>query len=169
MFLAVPCFKCLHYFGFCGAKIDNGNKESCSEGATLFRYLSAEVKFLCSEDSHFWQATLGFFGLPNDPPDVINGLINNLITLLCAILVTRYFSPLISGLEYPWTYYYALCGRALRTAIHYWDELILLASQSALAVRIHLCCMLICINGRFCALHLGNPIKIGCRKSGLTL
>lgn len=37
-----------------------------------------------------WQATLGFFALPNDPGDVVNPLIDNLITLLCAILLTRY-------------------------------------------------------------------------------
>lgn len=50
---------------------------------------------------HFWQATLGFFGLANDPPDVINGLIHNLITLLCAILVTRYlFLQKLLGLNF---------------------------------------------------------------------
>lgn len=38
----------------------------------------------------FLQATLGFFALPNEPSDVVNPLIDNLITLLCAILVTRY-------------------------------------------------------------------------------
>lgn len=40
--------------------------------------------------SIFVQATLGFFALPNEPSDVVNPLIDNLITLLCAILVTRY-------------------------------------------------------------------------------
>ncbi|KAL6579026.1 hypothetical protein OROMI_009242 [Orobanche minor] len=30
---------------------------------------------LCDSSEHSWQATLGFFGLPDDPSDVINGLI----------------------------------------------------------------------------------------------
>lgn len=55
----------------------------------------------------FWQATLGFFALPNDPIDVVNPLIDNLITLLCAILLTRYswtgrymFSELLFWIAY---------------------------------------------------------------------
>ena len=32
LFYTVPCFECLHNFGFCGAKINNWNKEPCSEG-----------------------------------------------------------------------------------------------------------------------------------------
>ncbi|XP_020263565.1 protein SHOOT GRAVITROPISM 6 isoform X2 [Asparagus officinalis] len=34
------------------------------------------------------KATLGFFALPNDPSDIVEPLIKNLITLLCAILLT---------------------------------------------------------------------------------
>ncbi|XP_076947107.1 protein SHOOT GRAVITROPISM 6-like isoform X1 [Bidens hawaiensis] len=34
------------------------------------------------------KATLGFFALPNEPADAVNPLIHNLITLLCAILLT---------------------------------------------------------------------------------
>lgn len=34
------------------------------------------------------KATLGFFALPNDPAGAVNPLIDNLITLLCAILLT---------------------------------------------------------------------------------
>ncbi|KAM3689300.1 hypothetical protein ACB098_09G036500 [Castanea mollissima] len=40
--------------------------------------------------NHLMKATLGFFALPNDSVDVVNPLIDNLITLLCAILLTRY-------------------------------------------------------------------------------
>ncbi|XP_051152364.1 protein SHOOT GRAVITROPISM 6 isoform X3 [Andrographis paniculata] len=50
--------------------------------------VSVEPKLTMETRNHVLKATLGFFGLPNDPPDVIGGLINNLITLLCAILVT---------------------------------------------------------------------------------
>ncbi|KAH6807399.1 ARM repeat superfamily protein, partial [Perilla frutescens var. frutescens] len=50
--------------------------------------VSVEPKLTIETRNHVLKATLGFFGLPNDPPDVINGLIHNLITLLCAILVT---------------------------------------------------------------------------------
>ncbi|GJU56665.1 protein shoot gravitropism 6 isoform X1 [Tanacetum coccineum] len=37
------------------------------------------------------KATLGFFALPSDPAGAVNPLIDNLITLLCAILLTRVF------------------------------------------------------------------------------
>ncbi|KAK4392143.1 protein SHOOT GRAVITROPISM 6 [Sesamum angolense] len=50
--------------------------------------VSVEPKLTTETRNLVLKATLGFFGLPNDPPDVINGLIHNLITLLCAILVT---------------------------------------------------------------------------------
>ncbi|KAK6126237.1 hypothetical protein DH2020_040009 [Rehmannia glutinosa] len=50
--------------------------------------VSVEPKLTIEMRNHVLKATLGFFGLPNDPPDVLNGLIHNLITLLCAILVT---------------------------------------------------------------------------------
>ncbi|KAK6152353.1 hypothetical protein DH2020_014988 [Rehmannia glutinosa] len=50
--------------------------------------VSVEPKLTIETRNHVLKATLGFFGLPNDPPDVLNGLIHNLITLLCAILVT---------------------------------------------------------------------------------
>lgn len=46
--------------------------------------------FLGNESLTNLQATLGFFALPNDPLEVVNPLIDNLITLLCAILLTRY-------------------------------------------------------------------------------
>ncbi|KAL8508732.1 hypothetical protein ACS0TY_016088 [Phlomoides rotata] len=50
--------------------------------------VSVEPKLTTDTRNLVLKATLGFFGLPNDPPDVIDGLIHNLITLLCAILVT---------------------------------------------------------------------------------
>ncbi|KAL6585414.1 Protein SHOOT GRAVITROPISM 6 [Orobanche minor] len=50
--------------------------------------VSVDPKLTTETRNLVLKATLGFFGLPNDPPDVMNGLINNLITLLCAILVT---------------------------------------------------------------------------------
>lgn len=37
-----------------------------------------------------FQATLGFFTLASEPVEVVNPLIDNLITLLCTILLTRY-------------------------------------------------------------------------------
>ncbi|KAL3532002.1 hypothetical protein ACH5RR_005523 [Cinchona calisaya] len=50
--------------------------------------VSVEPKLTTETRNLVLKATLGFFGLPNDPSDVINPLIDNLITLLCAILVT---------------------------------------------------------------------------------
>ncbi|KAK8553862.1 hypothetical protein V6N12_030844 [Hibiscus sabdariffa] len=47
-----------------------------------------EPKLTIETRNHVMKATLGFFALPNDPIDVINPLIDNLITLLCAILLT---------------------------------------------------------------------------------
>lgn len=62
---------------------------------TEFILFSPFIVYLMNDDytislSIFLQATLGFFALPNEPSDVVNPLIDNLITLLCAILVTRY-------------------------------------------------------------------------------
>ncbi|KAG6403788.1 hypothetical protein SASPL_136020 [Salvia splendens] len=56
--------------------------------------VSVEPKLTIETRNHVLKATLGFFGLPDDPPDVINGLIQNLTTLLCAILVTSYLCML---------------------------------------------------------------------------
>ncbi|XVF07807.1 hypothetical protein REPUB_Repub06bG0171700 [Reevesia pubescens] len=50
--------------------------------------VSVEPKLTIETRNHVMKATLGFFALPNDPIDVINPLIDNLITLLCAILLT---------------------------------------------------------------------------------
>ncbi|XP_071908328.1 protein SHOOT GRAVITROPISM 6-like isoform X4 [Coffea arabica] len=50
--------------------------------------VSVEPKLTTETRNLVLKATLGFFGLPNDPSDVVNPLIDNLITLLCTILVT---------------------------------------------------------------------------------
>ncbi|PSS04621.1 Protein SHOOT GRAVITROPISM like [Actinidia chinensis var. chinensis] len=50
--------------------------------------VSVEPKLTIETRDHVMKATLGFFALPNDPADVINPLVDNLITLLCAILLT---------------------------------------------------------------------------------
>ncbi|KAJ8754145.1 hypothetical protein K2173_002044 [Erythroxylum novogranatense] len=50
--------------------------------------VSVEPKLMIETGNHIMKATLGFFALPNDPEDVVNPLIHNLITLLCAILLT---------------------------------------------------------------------------------
>ncbi|KAH6755393.1 ARM repeat superfamily protein [Perilla frutescens var. hirtella] len=63
-------------------------KTQCLALSACTTLVSVEPKLTIETRNHVLKATLGFFGLPNDPPDVINGLIHNLITLLCAILVT---------------------------------------------------------------------------------
>ncbi|CAL5387693.1 unnamed protein product [Camellia sinensis] len=50
--------------------------------------VSVEPKLTIETRNHVMRATLGFFALPIDPADVVNPLIDNLITLLCAILLT---------------------------------------------------------------------------------
>lgn len=50
--------------------------------------VSVEPKLTIETRNHVLKATLGFFALPNDPVNVVNPLIDNLITLLCAILLT---------------------------------------------------------------------------------
>ncbi|KAG5243293.1 protein SHOOT GRAVITROPISM [Salix suchowensis] len=50
--------------------------------------VSVEPKLTIETRNYIMKATLGFFALPNEPVDVVNPLIDNLITLLCAILLT---------------------------------------------------------------------------------
>ncbi|XP_050380129.1 protein SHOOT GRAVITROPISM 6 isoform X2 [Argentina anserina] len=50
--------------------------------------VSVEPKLTIETRNHVLKATLGFFTLPNEPADVVDPLIDNLITLLCAILLT---------------------------------------------------------------------------------
>ncbi|GAA0143741.1 hypothetical protein LIER_04351 [Lithospermum erythrorhizon] len=51
--------------------------------------VSVEPKLTTDTRNVVMKATLGFFALPNDPSDVIDPLIGNLVKLLCTILVTR--------------------------------------------------------------------------------
>ncbi|KAJ4833816.1 Protein SHOOT GRAVITROPISM 6 [Turnera subulata] len=50
--------------------------------------VSVEPKLTIETRNHVMKATLGFFALPNEPAEVVDPLIDNLITLLCAILLT---------------------------------------------------------------------------------
>ncbi|XP_028777131.1 protein SHOOT GRAVITROPISM 6 isoform X2 [Neltuma alba] len=50
--------------------------------------VSVEPKLTVETRDHVMKATLGFFAVPNDPVDVVNTLIDNLITLLCAMLLS---------------------------------------------------------------------------------
>ncbi|XP_047333371.1 protein SHOOT GRAVITROPISM 6 isoform X2 [Impatiens glandulifera] len=50
--------------------------------------VSVEPKLTVETRNRILKATLGFFALPNDPIEVVNPLIENLVTLLCAILLT---------------------------------------------------------------------------------
>lgn len=50
--------------------------------------VSIEPRLTMEMRNHIMKETLGFFALPNDPSDIVDPLINNLITLLCAILQT---------------------------------------------------------------------------------
>ncbi|XXG47207.1 hypothetical protein AAC387_Pa02g1885 [Persea americana] len=52
--------------------------------------VSVEPKLPIETRNYVMKATLSFFALPKDPSDVVDPLINKLITLLCAILLTRY-------------------------------------------------------------------------------
>lgn len=55
---------------------------------TCTTLVSVEPKLTLETRNHILKATLGFFALRNDPADIVNTLINNLITLLCTILLT---------------------------------------------------------------------------------
>ncbi|CAN1134865.1 Protein SHOOT GRAVITROPISM 6 [Linum perenne] len=50
--------------------------------------VSVEPKLTIDTRNLVLKATLGFFAVPNEPEDVVKSLIDNLITLLCAILLT---------------------------------------------------------------------------------
>ncbi|KAG5557063.1 hypothetical protein RHGRI_007350 [Rhododendron griersonianum] len=52
--------------------------------------VSVEPKLTIEIRNHAMKATLGFFALPNDPCDVVNPLVENLINLLSAILLTSF-------------------------------------------------------------------------------
>ncbi|KAH9621654.1 hypothetical protein KSS87_017788 [Heliosperma pusillum] len=50
--------------------------------------VSVEPRLTLETRNHVMKAVLGFFALPSEPSDVVNLLIDNLINLLCAILLT---------------------------------------------------------------------------------
>ncbi|KAF3774296.1 SHOOT GRAVITROPISM 6 protein [Nymphaea thermarum] len=50
--------------------------------------VSLEPRLTMETRNRILEATLGFFALPSEPSDVIDPLVNSLITLLCAILLT---------------------------------------------------------------------------------
>ncbi|KAF9599000.1 hypothetical protein IFM89_033345 [Coptis chinensis] len=50
--------------------------------------VSVEPRLAVETRNHVMKATLGFFALPNDPPEIVDPLIDNLVTLFCAILHT---------------------------------------------------------------------------------
>ncbi|GAB2300651.1 Protein SHOOT GRAVITROPISM 6 [Dionaea muscipula] len=50
--------------------------------------VSVEPKLTVETRNYVLKATLGFFTLPNEPSEVVNPLIDNLIALLCTILLT---------------------------------------------------------------------------------
>lgn len=50
--------------------------------------VSVEPKLTIETRNLVMKATLGFFAVPNNPAEVVNPLIDNLITLYCAILLT---------------------------------------------------------------------------------
>ncbi|XP_074269139.1 protein SHOOT GRAVITROPISM 6 isoform X2 [Silene latifolia] len=50
--------------------------------------VSVEPRLTMETRNHVMKAVLGFFALPSEPSDVVNLLIDNLINLLCAILLT---------------------------------------------------------------------------------
>ncbi|KAK9985619.1 hypothetical protein SO802_030570 [Lithocarpus litseifolius] len=56
--------------------------------STCTTLVSVEPKLTVETQNHVMKAMLGFCALPNDSVDVVNPRIDNLITLLCAILLT---------------------------------------------------------------------------------
>ncbi|XP_073221884.1 protein SHOOT GRAVITROPISM 6-like isoform X3 [Cicer arietinum] len=50
--------------------------------------VSVEPKLTVETRNYVMKATLGFFAIQNDPVEVVNPLIDNLVSLLCAILLT---------------------------------------------------------------------------------
>ncbi|XP_031119472.1 protein SHOOT GRAVITROPISM 6 isoform X1 [Ipomoea triloba] len=73
--------------GFSDSNIELLHTQSLALSACT-TLVSVEPKLTTETRNLIMKATIGFFGLPNDPSDVINPLIDNLITLLCTILVT---------------------------------------------------------------------------------
>ncbi|XXG89741.1 hypothetical protein AAC387_Pa12g1671 [Persea americana] len=64
--------------------------------------VSVEPKLPIETRNNVMKATLSFFALPKDPSDVVDPLINKLITLLCAILLTSYLPHPMRRMKFLW-------------------------------------------------------------------
>ncbi|XP_049361388.1 protein SHOOT GRAVITROPISM 6 isoform X1 [Solanum verrucosum] len=73
--------------GFSESNIEHLRTQSSALSACT-TLVSVEPKLTTETRNLVMKATIGFFGLPNEPADVIDPLIGNLITLLCTILIT---------------------------------------------------------------------------------
>ncbi|KAK4730875.1 hypothetical protein R3W88_023863 [Solanum pinnatisectum] len=73
--------------GFSESNIEHLRTQSFALSACT-TLVSVEPKLTTETRNLVMKATIGFFGLPNEPADVIDPLIGNLITLLCTILIT---------------------------------------------------------------------------------
>ncbi|XP_025888815.1 protein SHOOT GRAVITROPISM 6 isoform X2 [Solanum lycopersicum] len=73
--------------GFSESNIEHLRTQSLALSACT-TLVSVEPKLTTETRNLVMKATIGFFGLPNEPADVIDPLIGNLITLLCTILIT---------------------------------------------------------------------------------
>ncbi|KAF6167741.1 hypothetical protein GIB67_017236 [Kingdonia uniflora] len=72
---------------FAGSSLEHLRTQTLALSACT-TLVSVEPKLTVETRNLVLKATLGFFALPNDTSDVVDPLINNLITLLCAILLT---------------------------------------------------------------------------------
>ncbi|KAJ8532794.1 hypothetical protein K7X08_015683 [Anisodus acutangulus] len=73
--------------GFSESNIEHLRTQSLALSACT-TLVSVEPKLTTETRNLVMKSTIGFFGLPNEPADVIGSLIDNLITLLCTILIT---------------------------------------------------------------------------------
>ncbi|KAM3325089.1 protein SHOOT GRAVITROPISM 6 isoform X1 [Capsicum chacoense] len=73
--------------GFSESNIEHLRTQSLALSACT-TLVSVEPKLTVETRNLVMKATIGFFGFPNEPADVIDPLISNLITLLCTILIT---------------------------------------------------------------------------------
>lgn len=73
------------------SSVDSSNEHLRTQSLALSActtLVSLEPRLPMETRNLVMKATLGFFALPNDPSDIVDPLIKNLITLLCAILLT---------------------------------------------------------------------------------
>lgn len=73
--------------GFLDSKLELLHTQTLALSACT-TLVSVEPKLAIETRNYVMKATLGFFALPKDPSDIVGPLINKLITLLCAILLT---------------------------------------------------------------------------------